>query len=332
MNKQNSIKKCELRALPQIKDRMTFLYVEHCKINRKDYAITIRDIRGVAHIPAAALCVLLLGPGCNISHRAMELIGHSGVSVVWVGEQGVFYYAHGNSLTHSSNFLTKQAELVSNSKSRLLIAKKMYQMRFLNEDVSNLTMQQLRGREGARVRTFYRKMSKETGVKWNGREYTPGTSEGSDLINQALTIAHACLYGVVHSAVVAIGCSAGLGFIHTGHERSFVYDIADLYKAEISIPVAFNAVKDNPSDISTHVRKNMRNKFYELRLIERIIKDINNLFFDSDDTIDELMTDVINLWDDKIGEVDHGVSYGIEYDLSGNRDIVCSEESDESEQ
>ena len=34
---------------------------------------------------------------------------------------------------------------------------------------------------------------------------------------------------------LALGCSAALGFIHTGHHRSFVYDIADLYKAELSI-------------------------------------------------------------------------------------------------
>lgn len=40
----------------------------------------------------------------------------------------------------------------------------------------------------------------------------------------------ACLYGVVHSVIVALGCSPALGFVHVDHERSFVYDIADLYK------------------------------------------------------------------------------------------------------
>ena len=58
-------------------------------------------------------------------------------------------------------------------------------------------------------------------------------------MNQALSAGHACLYGVAHAVIAALGCSPGLGFIHVGHERSFVYDIADLYKADLTIPIAF---------------------------------------------------------------------------------------------
>lgn len=86
------IEQPDLQALPQIRDRMTFIYLEHCDINRKDSAITVTDQNGIVYIPAAALSVLLLGPGTNLTHRAMELIGEAGVSVVWVGEQGVRYY------------------------------------------------------------------------------------------------------------------------------------------------------------------------------------------------------------------------------------------------
>jgi CRISPR-associated protein Cas1 len=52
----------ELQALPQIKDRMTFLYLEHCTLGRQDGAITVTDDKGIVHIPAAAITVLLLGP------------------------------------------------------------------------------------------------------------------------------------------------------------------------------------------------------------------------------------------------------------------------------
>jgi CRISPR-associated protein Cas1 len=69
-------------------------------------------------------------------------------------------------------------------------------------------------------------------------DYESGTE-----INKALSAANVCLYGLCHSAIVALGLSPGLGFIHTGHERSFVYDIADLYKAEIAIPVAFEMLR-----------------------------------------------------------------------------------------
>ena len=105
------------------------------------------------------------------------------------------YYAHGRPLTTHSRMLIRQAELVSNHRKHLDVVRKMYQLRFPEEDVSHLTMQQLRGREGSRVRNVYRKASKETGVPWSGRLYRPEDFASGDPVNQALSAAHACLYG-----------------------------------------------------------------------------------------------------------------------------------------
>ncbi len=160
MKNISGAKKTELSELPRISDRVSFIYVEHAKISRIDSAITVSDYRGVVNIPVSMIGVLLLGPGTEISHRAMEILGDVGTSVIWVGERGVRHYAHGRSLAHSTRFLEKQAKLVSNKRSRLAVARKMYAMRFEDEDVSNLTMQQLRGREGSRIRKVYRNCSK----------------------------------------------------------------------------------------------------------------------------------------------------------------------------
>ena len=130
------------------------------QINRQDSAITVFDEKGITHIPSGAISVLLLGPGTEITHRAMELIGDSGISICWIGERGVRYYAGGRPLTHSSRWLLKQAELVSNQRKHLAVVRKMYLMRFPDEDVSKLTLQQLRGREGSRIRRVYRDSSK----------------------------------------------------------------------------------------------------------------------------------------------------------------------------
>ena len=142
----------DLQALPQVKDRMTFLYLEHCTLGRQDGAITVTDEKGVVSVPAAGISVLLLGPGTRVTHRAMELMGDTGVGAVWVGEHGVRYYAHGRSLTTHAQLLLRQAELVSNTRKHLDVVRRMYQLRFPDEDISHLTMQQLRGREGSRVR------------------------------------------------------------------------------------------------------------------------------------------------------------------------------------
>jgi CRISPR-associated protein Cas1 len=307
------MEKPELQALPTIRSRLSFLYLEHCMLNRQDGAVTVTDARGTVHVPAASISVLLLGPGTNVSHRAMELIGDAGSSVIWVGEHGVRYYAHGRPLTHSARLLIRQAELVSNVRTRVAVARKMYQLRFPNEDVSALTMQQLRGREGSRIRSVYRNTSRKTGIPWNGREYDPDNFGGSDAVNMALSAAHACLYGVIHSVIVALGCSPGLGFVHTGHERSFVYDIADLYKAEVTIPIAFEVAAKKPEDISSTTRHSVRDAISDGRILEQATNDIRRLL-DDEASNDEIETDILHLWDDKNGLVANAVSYGKELD------------------
>lgn len=107
--------------------------------------------------------------------------------------------------------------------------------------------------------------------------------------------------------IVALGASAGLGFVHTGHDLSFVYDFSDLYKAEYSIPIAFEVVKEyGKEDISTHTRHAMRDAFKDGRLIERMVKDLKYLLDVEDQT--EVKA-VMNLWDDKKGLQKFGVQY-----------------------
>ena len=299
--------KPELQELPKLSDRMTFLYLEHCKINRQDSAITVFDEKGVIHIPSGMISVLLLGPGTEITHRAMELIGDSGISVCWIGEHGVRYYAGGRPLTHSSRLILRQAELLTNQRKHLDVVKKMYIMRFPEEDVSGLTLQQLRGREGSRIRKVYREASKKWNVPWNGREYNPDDYSSSDAVNQALSAGHVCLYGLAHAVICAIGCSPALGFVHVGHECSFVYDIADLYKADITIPVAFEIASDPPDDLSGTVRRRIRDEMVQNHILERMIKDIKYLL----DPNNEIMPyeKVMYLWDNKDDLVDFGKQY-----------------------
>ena len=307
--------KPELQELPQISDRMTFIYLEHCVINREDSAVKVTDIDGDVYIPAAAITTLLLGPGCKITHRAIELIGDSGIGIVWVGEHGVRYYAHGRALNSHTRLLLKQAELVTNTRKHLAVVRKMYQMRFPNEDVSGLTLQQLRGREGSRVRKAYREYSKKFEIEWNGREYNPDDFSSGTPENQALSAGNVCLYGLAHSVICALGCSAGLGFIHVGHECSFAYDIADLYKEKTTIPIAFEMaakVRDEfdgktPSDFSGMVRRRLRDEIVKIHLLEQMVHDIKYLLSDSE--IEEEEANIVYLWDNIKDKVENGRQY-----------------------
>jgi CRISPR-associated protein Cas1 len=304
-----------LHQLVRAEDRLTFLYLEHCVVHRDANAITARDARGTVHIPAATLGALLLGPGTTVSQQAMVLLAESGSTAVWVGEHGVRYYAHGRTLARSSRLLLAQAELVTNQSSRLRVARQMYAMRFPGEDTTGLTMQQLRGREGARVRRIYKEQAERTGITWTRRDYNPDDFAGGSPVNQALSAANTSLYGVVHAVIVALGCSPGLGFVHTGHVRSFVYDVADLYKAEITIPVAFEIAAREVLDIGAETRRAVRDRMKDGTFLERCVRDVRNLLVGDAGKVDEYGpeafddADIVMLWNGNGRAVASGTSY-----------------------
>lgn len=193
------------------------------------------------------------------------------------------------------------------------VVRKMYVMRFPGEDVSKLTLQQLRGREGSRIRKVYREQSVQWHIAWNGRDYDPDHFENGDPINRALSSANVCLYGLAQSVICALGASPALGFLHIGHERSFVYDIADLHKTETTIPASFEMASklgDSP-ELSGAVRRRVRDIMTEHHILERMVKDIKDLLLTDMDP-DEDIQDTLCLWDGKAGTVPYGVSYGKE--------------------
>lgn len=303
-----------IAELARVQDRLSFVYTERCTVHRDANAITIQDQRGVIHVPAATIGALMLGPGTRVTHQAMMLLADSGSTAVWVGEQGVRYYAHGRGLSRTSRWVERQAEIVTNRNRRLAVARQMYTMRFPGEDISGLTMQQLRGREGVRVRRAYRQAAEERGVEWTSRSYDSLDFSSGDPVNQALSAATACLYGVVHAVVVALGCAPGLGVVHTGHERSFVFDVADLYKVELAIPVAFQVAGSHTEDVPGDARRAMRDQIHRHRLLVRCVKDIQTLLSEGEETLVDDW-DVIYLWDGYDSKVAGGVSYGDEVEV-----------------
>jgi CRISPR-associated protein Cas1 len=264
-----------LGELAQVEDRIGFVYLERALVGRDQSAITATDDKGTVSIPAATMNVLMLGPGTSISHQAVTVLAECGVTCVWVGDQGVRYYAHGRGLSRSSRLVESQARLVSNERTRLAVARAMFRLRYPDEDVTGCDMQRLRGMEGARMRKAYLAESKRTSVPWEGRSFDQGI--GVDAVNQALSAAAACLYGLAHSVIAALGCSPDLGFVHSGNDRSFVYDIADLYRAEVALPAAFDVAAEGDHDVAGRTRRLMRDRMYAARLVRRGVADVIGL-------------------------------------------------------
>lgn len=312
------LRKYDLQALPRFGESWSFLYVEKCVVERDQNSIIFVDARGKIALPTAALSCLLLGPGTNLTSSAVELLAANGTSMVWTGEAGVRCYAAGLGETRRAGNMLKQVEAWANPRERLEVCKRMYRVRFDGELPADLTLEQLRGKEGVRVRMAYESFAKMFGVEWAGRFYKPQHWASADPINRAISVANSCLHGLVHAALVSTGFSPAIGFVHTGKALSFVYDIADLYKLDVTVPVAFQIIgsgrKDEPD---RRTRLACRDRFRETRLLERILPDVQRVLGMKPEVarLYDLSADApaeSRLWDPVTGEVPGGTNHGPE--------------------
>jgi CRISPR-associated protein Cas1 len=298
--------KMDLHILPKLKDSMTFLYVEHCMIEQDDQAVVKIDQQGRTPIPIASFAVLMLGPGVSITHDAIANIARCGCMAVWCGEKGGVFYAFGKGETRSGRNLLLQVKMYSDQSLHIQCVRRMYMMRFPEMPNDNLTIEQLRGAEGVRVKMAYKNASKHTGVKWEGRSYKDTEWNEADPINMALSVANATLYALCYSAIISLGYSPGIGFIHTGRAEAFVYDIADLYKAETTIPLAFEAVSSNEQPLDRVVRRKCHEYFKRYHILKRIPEDISYIFYSPEN--DEVMGSK-QLWSEEGENVQGGLNY-----------------------
>ena len=266
-----------LKPIP-IKDRLSVLYIEKGHLDVLDGAFVVVDKTGVrTHIPVGGVACLMLEPGTRVSHAACALAGRVGTLLVWIGEAGVRLYSAGQPGGARADRLLYQAKLALDPDLRLKVVRRMYAMRFGEEPPQRRSVEQLRGIEGARVREMYKRMAAKYGVEWKARNYDTQDWDAGDIPNRCLSAATSCLYGVTEAAVLAAGYAPAVGFIHSGKPLSFVYDVADIYKFETVVPVAFRVAARRPRSPEQEVRLACRDTFRETRLLERIIPGIEDI-------------------------------------------------------
>ncbi len=269
----------------QIKDRLSFFYVQRGGLTVIDGCLVLTDAEGQTQyeVPARATTCIMIGPGATVSTEAIRLAAAYGVLIVWVGEHGVRCYSAGRPWGDNIEWLDKQVKCYSDPQLGLKVAREMFFRRF-GVRMERRSLEQLRGIEGARVRELYKLKAQEFRIPWSGRKYIPGNPLGeTDAPNLALNVANTCLYGLVETAVLAAGMSTGLGFVHKGARLSFVLDIADLYKMEHMVPLAFRLVAEKGDGsrpwqtLEMDVRRACRDHFRQSKLLDRIVTDMTSL-------------------------------------------------------
>ena len=268
-----------LETLTPAKDRWTPIYLEHGRLEVDDSSIKwIGADRMVYRLPVATLSAVLLGPGTTVTHAAMKACADSNTPVCWIGEEGMRFYAFGITPNHDNLMPRKHAAAWADKKKRAEIARRMFARRFPGVDVQAYSVSELRGMEGLRVRAKYAELGHQYGITWKGRNYDKSNWNLADNINRALSTANASLYALCAAVLCSLGYLPSLGFIHDGGTLPFIYDVADLYKEIISFPAAFQAMRQDPEDKGELVRTLLKERVEQERLLQRIPKDMEELF------------------------------------------------------
>jgi CRISP-associated protein Cas1 len=231
-------------------------------------------------IPYQSVSIILLGPGSTVSHDVLRLLARHGTLLAAVGEDGVKFYSAPPMGQGRSEVARKHARLWADETARLGAARRMYAWRF-GRVLPHKDISVLRGIEGARIKETYRLVADQFGVKWEGRHYDRQSPTAADIPNQAINHASTFVEAAADVAVAAVGALPPLGFIHEDSSNAFTLDVADLYRAEITLPLAFRIAKRAISDPSLHLERELRKEagriFHKQQLIPKMIDRIKEL-------------------------------------------------------
>jgi CRISPR-associated protein Cas1 len=243
-------------------------------------------------IPVQSVSMILLGPGSTVSHDALRLLARANTALAAIGEDGVRLYTAPPLLPDRSALARRQAMAWADRRKRVDIARKMYAWR-LGEVLPHRDIAVLRGIEGARMKETYRLTAERLGVTWRGRRYDRSAPGAADMPNQALNHAASAVEAAAAIAVTATAAIPQLGFIHEDPGQSFVLDVADLFRDDVTIPCAFRAAKaaaTGRESVERLARRETGRALSARGVIPAMIERIKTLFEPPGDTTDPAMT------------------------------------------
>jgi CRISPR-associated protein Cas1 len=272
-------------------DRYGLLYLEYGRLSVEDGTLRFVAAKsdsfdaGEYAIPYQAVSMVLLGPGTSLTQDVLRLCARHGALIAAVGEGGVKSYTAPPMGQGRSDVARRHAERWADQKARLDAARRLYAWRF-GRVLPHRDIETLRGIEGARMRESYRLVAQRFGIDWEGRRYDRSNPNAADVPNQAINHAATFVEAAADIAVAAVGALPPLGFIHEDSSNAFTLDIADLWRVDLTLPLAFGAARaylDGKTDnLEREVRRRAAKLFRQEKLIPRTIDRIKELF-DVDD-------------------------------------------------
>lgn len=263
-----------------LKDRIAYKYFECCRLEKESGAVITAKDGDKESFPYGRYAVILLGPGCSITHAAVSAISQAGCGILWCSKNKFHLYQAGSPLSGSTALLRKQAKICSSERLSLQAAKRMFLIRYPAESTAGMTQRQLLCIEGRKMQEAYQSLAEKHNIEWSGRNYNHKDYNSNEPIQKAITISNKCLYAVVQAVVLSLGMSPGLGVIHKRNERALVFDIADLYKEKLTLPYVFKRVGETGALDEKQIYEDLEILFSREKIVRQIIKDIKTIFIE----------------------------------------------------
>lgn len=276
----------DLKAILHSK-RANIYYLEYCRVMQKDgrvlYLVEEERENYYYNIPIANTTCILLGTGTSITQAAMRMLASAGVlvgfsgggatpllmasEIEWLSPQSEYrpteyiqgwlswWWDEAKRLVVAKNFLRQRLVFINKvwSKDKNFIdygfssADKSIKQIFcdyeasidLQENVMNLLQLEARF-----TRQLYKLAAKNTGCSGFSREH-----EAADKANIFLNHGNYLAYGLGATTAWVLGISHGFAVMHGKTRRgALVFDIADLVKDAIILPLAFICAKEKASE------------------------------------------------------------------------------------
>ncbi len=241
------------------------LYLEHCRIVADDERLSFvrseKALEKYFSIPHANVCVLLLGPGTSVTHRAAFKMAEEGVVYGFVGGGGtpLFHaslseyrpteYCQGwMALWQDERWRLRAAKSLAHSRAQLV--SRLYSKRFKDVDAvlssverfdaalgTAMSVPEVLGNEAVFAKSIYAFNRASFGVA--SFERVP---QGADGLNKLIDNGNYLAYGLAAAVLWILGIPHALPVTHGMTRRgALVFDVADVIKDAVLLPLAFTS-------------------------------------------------------------------------------------------
>lgn len=265
--------------VPMVKDRWSPIYLEYGRLEVDNYSIKfITSENTIIQIPVAMISCIMLGPGTTVTHAAIVSCSKTNTPLVWCGDDGIYFYSFGVNVNERCKTSLRHVEMMSTEENKNIVARRMFSIRFPDIDSKELDISTMRGMEGNRVRNTYRELSEKYKIPWVCRNTNGVIGIDVDDLNLSLNILNYNLYCLCLSVILTMGYIPSLGFFHSDGKIPFVYDIADLYKTELTFDVAFSCYVTSKRYDKELLMQAFSEKVAQTKLLEKIPKHLHEIF------------------------------------------------------